>query len=242
MNYIRNFRFLFGVFLIITSIFTVVTIPFIGVPVLGGVILQGILGGFSGKVGPVVGATWKGIDYMRGYVIPANPNTSGQQTVRTKWSVLSKIASSLVSTLLTTYWDPFASAMSGYNRFMQVNYSSLDGSNDLTITSLMADGTLETLKTNATVYTSGSGAVVITYDDTIVGNGLTTDSVLGIVYDKTNNNFYFSDGSDTRGSGATNLTLPTGLTATNLIGYVFAFRGTGETFIVSDSIADVASA
>ena len=31
-----------------------------------GTIKKGILGGFSGKVGTVVGASWKGISYMRG--------------------------------------------------------------------------------------------------------------------------------------------------------------------------------
>jgi hypothetical protein len=30
-----------------------------------GTIKQGILGGFSGKVGTVIGASWKGINYMR---------------------------------------------------------------------------------------------------------------------------------------------------------------------------------
>ncbi len=30
-----------------------------------GTISKGILGGFSGKVGTVVGGSWKGIDYMR---------------------------------------------------------------------------------------------------------------------------------------------------------------------------------
>ena len=30
-----------------------------------GTIKKGILGGFSGKVGTVIGAAWKGIDYMR---------------------------------------------------------------------------------------------------------------------------------------------------------------------------------
>jgi hypothetical protein len=35
-----------------------------------GKINQGILGGFSGKVGNVVGGSWKGIEYMR--VIPAS--------------------------------------------------------------------------------------------------------------------------------------------------------------------------
>lgn len=31
-----------------------------------GTIKQGILGGFSGKVGTVAGSSWKGISYMRG--------------------------------------------------------------------------------------------------------------------------------------------------------------------------------
>ena len=35
-----------------------------------GVISQGILGGVSGKVGNVVGASWKGIDYLR--IKPSN--------------------------------------------------------------------------------------------------------------------------------------------------------------------------
>ena len=30
-----------------------------------GTFSKGILGGFSGKVGNVIGSTWKGIDYMR---------------------------------------------------------------------------------------------------------------------------------------------------------------------------------
>ena len=45
-----------------------------------GKISQGILGGFSGKVGNVVGGNWKGIDYMR--VRPAsvaNPQTNGDR-------------------------------------------------------------------------------------------------------------------------------------------------------------------
>jgi hypothetical protein len=44
-----------------------------------GTIKKGVLGGFSGKVGSVVGASWKGIDYIRS--LPAsvkNPRTEGQ--------------------------------------------------------------------------------------------------------------------------------------------------------------------
>ena len=53
-----------------------------------GTFKQGIYGGYSGKVGNVVGGSWKGIDYMR--ILPtsvANPQTDAQLTQRQKFSV-----------------------------------------------------------------------------------------------------------------------------------------------------------
>ena len=48
-----------------------------------GKIKQGILGGFRGKVGTVIGASWNGISYMRGLAQSVkNPKTAGQQTQR----------------------------------------------------------------------------------------------------------------------------------------------------------------
>ena len=50
-----------------------------------GKIKQGILGGFSGKVGSVVGGSWKGISYMRGRAVSfKNPQTLHQIQQRTK--------------------------------------------------------------------------------------------------------------------------------------------------------------
>lgn len=54
-----------------------------------GKINQGILGGFSGKVGTVVGSFWKGKATMRampGHV--ANPRTEAQQAARARFRVL----------------------------------------------------------------------------------------------------------------------------------------------------------
>lgn len=53
-----------------------------------GKIAQGILGGLSGKVGNVIGGSWKGIDYIR--IKPAsvaNPRTEGQVNQRNKFTV-----------------------------------------------------------------------------------------------------------------------------------------------------------
>jgi hypothetical protein len=53
-----------------------------------GIISKGILGGFSGKVANVVGASWKGIDYMRSKPASvANPRTEGQVNQRNRFTV-----------------------------------------------------------------------------------------------------------------------------------------------------------
>ena len=50
---------------------------------------NGILGAFSGKIGPIIGASWRGIDYMRSVPKPSNkPPTTRQLTQRMKMSLL----------------------------------------------------------------------------------------------------------------------------------------------------------
>ena len=51
-----------------------------------GTIKQGILGGFNGKVGTVIGASWKGITYMRGIAASnSNPQTEAQLDQRARF-------------------------------------------------------------------------------------------------------------------------------------------------------------
>ncbi|MBB5439938.1 hypothetical protein HDC92_003634 [Pedobacter sp. AK017] len=53
-----------------------------------GRIKKGILGGFSGKVGAVVGASWRGIDYMRGLPETSNkPATTAQLAQQNKMAL-----------------------------------------------------------------------------------------------------------------------------------------------------------
>ena len=53
-----------------------------------GKIINGILGAFSGRVGQVVGASWKGIDYMRSLPNPSSkPRTDAQKAQTSKMSL-----------------------------------------------------------------------------------------------------------------------------------------------------------
>lgn len=92
-----------------------------------GVIKRGILGGFSGKVGGVVGSSWKGISVMRSMPLTvANPRTVKQVQQRSKFSKLSKLGSGLLTSTVKPYWDRFAQMKSGFNAFIEVNKGAFD--------------------------------------------------------------------------------------------------------------------
>lgn len=80
-----------------------------------GTIKQGILGGFSGKVGTIVGGSWKGVSYMRS---PAqnikNPRTAAQMGQRTKFGLVSADLQPLTP-ILRTGWKLHADGKSAFN-------------------------------------------------------------------------------------------------------------------------------
>ena len=198
-----------------------------------GVINQGILGGFSGKVGPVVGGKWKDIDYMRSYVIPANPNTTDQQAVRAKFAALVATGRALLATILQPFWDPFYSNMSGFNAWISQNYALSDSDGVIDRTAVMSKGTLETA---AIISAVKSGTDLdIDWDASPDGNGLDTDLIVAMAFDVTTGILYTSVGVQSRSDGSVTLTIPTGTLVANIFAYTFAYRGVGSELVVSDS-------
>lgn len=83
-----------------------------------GRIKQGILGGFSGKVGTVVGGSWKGIPYMRALAQSIhNPRTVAQMSQRTKFALAVRMLKP-VTALLRTGWKLYANGKSAINAAM----------------------------------------------------------------------------------------------------------------------------
>ena len=80
-----------------------------------GIISKGILGGFSGTVGTVIGGSWKGISYMRSQ--PTARKTSFSQAQieqQAKFSMVMKFLRSFTALLAVSFKD-FAIRMSGFN-------------------------------------------------------------------------------------------------------------------------------
>ena len=87
-----------------------------------GTIKQGILGGFSGKVGTVIGSSWKGISYMRGqaqhYTTQA---TWGTLFCQRALSAIIEVLRPIASTLRLTFGD-YDHGMSTFNKAVKNNY------------------------------------------------------------------------------------------------------------------------
>lgn len=87
-----------------------------------GTIKQGILGGFKGKVGTVVGSSWKGIAYMKGQAQHVkNPRTAGQIYHRDAIKAVTMALRPITSTLRLTFAE-HTNKMSAFNKAVSVNY------------------------------------------------------------------------------------------------------------------------
>jgi len=83
-----------------------------------GKINQGILGGLSGKVGNIIGGSWKGIDYIR--IKPssvANPRTEGQVNQRNKFTAALEFLQPNIEFIRVGYKD-YAIKMTAFNAAM----------------------------------------------------------------------------------------------------------------------------
>ena len=87
-------------------------------------IMQGILDGFIGKVGTVIGSFWKGLPVMRGYKrMQRDKNSEAQQLVRTRFAALSELASTFLTVLRVGFYKEAARrTMTECDIFMQRNW------------------------------------------------------------------------------------------------------------------------
>ena len=85
---------------------------------------KGILGGFSGKIGNVVGATWKGQNVMK--ILPAtvsNPRTPAQQAVRSRFALMGHFLSTQ-RRLVSVGFKAYAETTTSFNAAMKYNLAN----------------------------------------------------------------------------------------------------------------------
>lgn len=83
--------------------------------------LKGILGPFSGLVGTVVGATWKGISVMRSRSVKSNkPATENQMKQRTAFTLMTEFLNPLRD-LINVGFQAYQKGLTPYNAAFKIN-------------------------------------------------------------------------------------------------------------------------
>jgi hypothetical protein len=177
-----------------------------------GRIKKGILGGFSGKVGTVVGANWKQISYMRS--LPQNvknPRTLGQRKQRSKFALVLALLKPMLP-FLRIGWKLYAYKQSAFNAA-----TSYALANAITGTFpnfaidykkvLVSRGNLPPV-INGTA-TPATAKVEVTWDNnTGVGTAQATDKLQVVVLNPAKETAIILEG-DNRSKGTQSVTIPT---------------------------------
>ena len=152
------------------------------------IINQGILGGFSGKIGNVVGGSWKGINYMRVLTKPSNPNSEKQQNQRTKFTTALSFLQPITPFLRVGY-KLFTAKQTAFNAAMSnvlTNGIAGEAPNlELVYAAIsVSKGNLTPVANPA--FTYDSGEITMTWDDNSgSGTAKATDKAMYVVYNPT---------------------------------------------------------
>jgi hypothetical protein len=174
-----------------------------------GKINSGILGGFSGKIGPVIGGAWKGINYMRSKPTSvANPNTPPQQAQRGKFLGVVLAAQALLGNIIQTFWNPISARMSGYNYFVSQNIAAFEAAGIDTPTLFnLTRGPILGIPSFSVVADASLASVTITWSDNSgVGNALATDQVIWGYWNKSKGYWMTKYGSAQRPTASDTIT------------------------------------
>jgi len=190
-------------------------------------IRKGVLGGFSGKVGTVVGGDWKGVNYMRS--LPKkirNPRTAAQVNQRIKFALTVNYLKPMNS-LLRSGWKLYAIGQSAINAAMSYTIAHAitgtypDYSIDPSKVLISCGGLTSVFNAMATV---SNGVIEFVWDDNSgVNDAKPTDKALIAIVNRISGEVITDSEGAERMTGAQTLVLPNrwaGNTIETYIGFI----------------------
>lgn len=179
-----------------------------------GTIKQGILGGFSGKVGTVIGSSWKGISYMRGQAQHVkNPRSAGQVNQRTKFALVLSFLQPVVPYIRIGFKSQ-AAKQTEFNAAMSYTIkNAVTGSYpsyalDFTKIVVSKGGLTQVTGATATWDNNRNEVKIDWTDNSGVGNALATDKAMPFIYNKDKGETIYDTAGATRATHTQSLTVP----------------------------------
>jgi hypothetical protein len=199
---------------------------------------QGILGGIKGRIGGVIGTSWKGINVIKTAPLSvSNPQTAGQVAQRSKFGNAVAFAVLILSIVIKPLWDRFASKQSGFNAFIQANvdYFTLElpsyGSGFA-----ISKGKMASTSIFSTTMHNGNPNVIINWaNDSGIGYKLSTDIPFCVLINHSNNTVEAFEGSTIRSDSEMDFDLATTPVLNDSIDIYLAFRRADGTIVSNSS-------
>ena len=174
---------------------------------------KGILGAFSGKVGPVVGATWRGKDVMRS--LPKKTNrlaTAFQQQQRSKFSMTTEFLSG-VQPVIKRYFGSDTGLKTRRNQAMSYLMKEAIVFNDPNYEwdytkILISKGDLLGINNGAVTAGTGQNLDFTWTDNSGQGEAAATDQLVVVVYEPTSKATVYRLNAGDRSSESATLSLP----------------------------------
>lgn len=206
----------------------------------------GILGGFQGKVGTVVGATWRGEDIIRAKPRKRTDNPTEQQMLqRIKFKAVSRFLNPLRD-ILGRYYGNADGVKSRYN--LATSYHLTDA---VAVTGevgemlyprvMVAMGNLVGLQNPVAV--AAQTAITVTWEDNAaLGNAQAADTVTLVFYSIAEHQYFIYENIVLREALTAEVTLPENLLGTAVEGYAFVYdaktkRASNSVYLGSISLA-----
>lgn len=192
-----------------------------------GIINQGILGGFSGKVGPIVGFRWKSNYYIRARAAKvSNPRTPKQQEQRGKFATAFSFLKAIKPFIRIGYKE-FTQDKSAFNSAMSYTLKrAVTGSGkEIKIDfdrALVSMGTLMPVF-EGTATQNGNKVHFKWQDNSGMGNAEDTDIAMLLVYNKDEETAVYDTEATLRSARHAELQLPSDWQDDELIAYL-SFR------------------
>jgi len=202
-----------------------------------GVIKQGILGGFSNKVGSVVGTSWKGIAVMKSKPISvANPRTTPQVNQRNKMKGLTQFLSPILAEWIKPLVDRFAVKQSGFNLLTSLNIANMSNVGVPVFNTMkLSQGKLSTPSGISGSIASGDEGVTCTWSDALVNQyDSNSDNVYIAIYSVTDSMWIGTSSSAIRSAGEVDVAVTEEVGGDDILAAYFSFRRSDGTY-VSDS-------
>ncbi|HNP21758.1 MAG TPA: DUF6266 family protein [Panacibacter sp.] len=171
-----------------------------------GIINKGILGGFSGNVGPVVGSTWKGITYMKS--LPnkkSKTSTVKQIEQQLKFALIMRFTQTMTALLELTY-KAYANGMTAFNAAFAYNIQNAVTGNspDFEVDYqkvLVSRGSLPNGANPAVAKGTDDNLVFTWTDNSGMGKALATDKTVLVIYCSALDVTVYTSGNTTRDAG-----------------------------------------